>query len=305
MKKTLIVGTVAYDDIETNKGNSGKILGGAGTYIALACSHFESKASIVSVVGGDFDKKYLETLKEKGIDTTPIEIVEEGKTFYWKGKYHKDWNKRDTLATELNVLADFNPIVPKEFKESKIVILGNLHPIVQSSVLDQLSKTPEYIILDTMNFWMDTALLELQKIIARVDIIVINDEEALQLSGEESLFSAAEKILKLGPKYVVIKKGEHGSMLFGDGQFFVTPAYPVNEVIDPTGAGDTFAGGFGGYLSEQEELSFEKLKNAIIFGTVMASFCVESFGTSSMERLSKEEVFSRINKFKAFTKHSV
>ena len=305
MKKTLIVGTVAYDDIETNKGNSGKILGGAGTYIALACSHFDSKSSIVSVVGGDFEQKHLEMLRDKGIDTSPSEIVEEGKTFYWKGKYHKDWNKRDTLATELNVLADFNPIVPKEYKESKIVILGNLHPIVQGSVLDQLSKKPEHIVLDTMNFWMDTALLELQKIIARVDIIVINDEEALQLSGEESLFSAAEEILKLGPKYVVIKKGEHGSMLFGDSQFFVTPAYPIKKVIDPTGAGDTFAGGFGGYLSEQEELSFEKLKNAVIFGTVMASFCVESFGTLSMEKLSKGEVLGRIDEFKAFTKHSV
>ena len=305
MKKTLIVGTVAYDDIETHKGSSGKILGGAGTYIALATAHFKTKSAIVSVVGGDFETKHLRLLESKGIDISPIEIVSKGKTFYWKGKYHKDWNKRDTLATELNVLADFNPIVPKEFKESIIVVLGNLHPIVQGAVLDQLSKTPEYIILDTMNFWMDTALLELQKIIARVNIIVINDEEAMQLSGKESLFAAAEKILKLGPKYVVIKKGEHGSMLFGDGQFFVTPAYPVKEVIDPTGAGDTFAGGFGGYLSEQDELSFENLKNAIIFGTVMASFCVESFGTSSMETLKKEEVLDRLRNFKKFTTYSL
>lgn len=305
MKKILIVGTVAYDEIETKKGNSGKILGGAGTYIALACSHFKSKASVVSVVGGDFETKHLDLLESKGIDTSAVERVLKGKTFYWKGKYHQDWNKRDTLATELNVLADFNPIVPKEFKETEIVILGNLHPFVQGAVLDQLEKPPECIILDTMNFWMDTALSELQKIIARVDVIVINDEEALQLSGEESLFVAAEKILKQGPKYVVIKKGEHGAMLFGNGQFFVTPAYPVKEVTDPTGAGDTFAGGFGGYLSEQKELNFESLKKAIIYGTVMASFCVESFGTSSVEKLKKQEVLNRINEFKTFTKYSV
>ena len=220
MKKTLIVGTVAYDEIETPNGSSGKILGGAGTYIALACAHFKSKASIVSVVGGDFETKYLDLLESKGIDTNSIERVLSGKTFYWKGKYHKNWNKRDTLATELNVLADFNPIVPKEFKESEIVVLGNLHPAVQGAVLDQLEKKPEAIILDTMNFWMDTAMSELQKIIARVDIIVINDEEALQLSAKESLFMAAEEILKQGPKYVVIKKGEHGSMLFGEGKIF-------------------------------------------------------------------------------------
>ena len=305
MKKTLIVGTVAYDEIETPNGSSGKILGGAGTYIALACAHFKSKASIVSVVGGDFETKYLDLLESKGIDTNSIERVLNGKTFYWKGKYHKNWNKRDTLATELNVLADFNPIVPKEFKESEIVVLGNLHPAVQGAVLDQLEKKPEAIILDTMNFWMDTAMSELQKIIARVDIIVINDEEALQLSAKESLFMAAEEILKQGPKYVVIKKGEHGSMLFGEGKIFVSPAYPVKEVVDPTGAGDTFAGGFGGHLSEQKELSFESLKNAIIYGTVMASFCVENFGTSSVENLRKEEVLNRIGEFKMFTNHSV
>ena len=305
MKKTLIVGTVAYDEIETPNGSSGKILGGAGTYIALACAHFKSKASIVSVVGGDFETKYLDLLESKGIDTNSIERVLNGKTFYWKGKYHKNWNKRDTLATELNVLADFNPIVPKEFKESEIVVLGNLHPAVQGAVLDQLEKKPEAIILDTMNFWMDTAMSELQKIIARVDIIVINDEEALQLSAKESLFMAAEEILKQGPKYVVIKKGEHGSMLFGEGKIFVSPAYPVKEVVDPTGAGDTFAGGFGGHLSEQKELSFESLKNAIIYGTVMASFCVENFGTSSVENLKKEDVLNRIDEFKTFTNHSV
>ena len=305
MKKTLIVGTVAYDEIETSNGSSGKILGGAGTYIALACSQFKLDASVVSVVGGDFETAHLELLKNKGVDTRSIEVISKGKTFYWKGKYHKNWNKRDTLVTELNVLADFDPKVSVDFAKSEIVVLGNLHPAVQGAVLDQLVKKPETIILDTMNFWMDSAIEELLKIINRVDVIVINDEEAIQLSGKDSLFSAAEEILKLGPKYVIIKKGEHGSMLFGDKEFFVSPAFPVNEVIDPTGAGDTFAGGLSGHLSEQKELTFENLKNGIIYGTVLASFCVESFGTSSMEKLKKEQVLDRVNQLKTFTKHSV
>ena len=304
MKKTLIVGTVAYDEIETVKGNSGKVLGGAGTYIALSCSHFKSNSSVVSVVGGDFKKKYLALLESKGVDVSAIEIIKNGKTFYWKGKYHKDWNKRDTLATELNVLADFNPKVPEEFKRPDVLILGNLHPIVQGAVLNQLSKKPTAIILDTMNFWMDTALEDLTNIIKRVNVIVINDEEAMQLSGKETLFSAAEEILKLGPKYVVIKKGEHGAMLFGDDQFFISPAYPVKNVVDPTGAGDSFAGGLGGYLSEKSELSFENLKNGIVYGTIMASFCVESFGTQSMEMIKKEQIVSRLKKFKSYTNYN-
>ena len=304
MKKTLIVGTVAYDEIETVKGNSGKVLGGAGTYIALSCSHFKSNSSVVSVVGGDFEKKYLALLESKGVDISAIEIIKNGKTFYWKGKYHKDWNKRDTLATELNVLADFNPKVPEEFKRPDVLILGNLHPIVQGAVLNQLSKKPTAIILDTMNFWMDTALEDLTKIIKRVSVVVINDEEAMQLSGKETLFSAAEEILKLGPKYVVIKKGEHGAMLFGEDQFFISPAYPVKNVVDPTGAGDSFAGGLGGYLSEKSELSFENLKNGIVYGTIMASFCVESFGTQSMEMIKKEQIVSRLKKFKSFTNYN-
>jgi len=304
MKKTLIVGTVAYDEIETVKGNSGKVLGGAGTYIALSCSHFKSNSSVISVVGGDFEKKYLALLESKGVDISAIEIIKNGKTFYWKGKYHKDWNKRDTLATELNVLADFNPKVPEDFKRPDVLILGNLHPIVQRAVLNQLSKKPTLIILDTMNFWMDTALEDLTKIIKRVNVVVINDEEAMQLSGKETLFSAAEEILKLGPKYVVIKKGEHGAMLFGEDQFFISPAYPVKNVVDPTGAGDSFAGGLGGYLSEKSELSFENLKKGIVYGTIMASFCVESFGTRSMEMIKKEQIVSRLKEFKSFTNYN-
>ena len=304
MKKTLIVGTVAYDEIETVKGNSGKVLGGAGTYIALSCSHFKSNSSVISVVGGDFEKKYLALLESKGVNISAIEIIKNGKTFYWKGKYHKDWNKRDTLATELNVLADFNPKVPEDFKRPDVLILGNLHPIVQRAVLNQLSKKPTLIILDTMNFWIDTALEDLTKIIKRVNVVVINDEEAMQLSGKETLFSAAEEILKLGPKYVVIKKGEHGAMLFGEDQFFISPAYPVKNVVDPTGAGDSFAGGLGGYLSEKSELSFENLKKGIVYGTIMASFCVESFGTRSMEMIKKEQIVSRLKEFKSFTNYN-
>ena len=305
MKKTLIVGTVAYDEIETSKGSSGKILGGAGTYIALATSHFNSKSAIVSVVGGDFEEKYLKLLESKGVDISPIEIVSKGKTFYWKGKYHNDWNKRDTLSTQLNVLAEFSPIVPEDFKSSEIVVLGNLHPLVQTSVLDQMKNKPKCIILDTMNFWMDNSLTELMQVISRVDVLVINDEEAKQLSEQESLFNAAEDILKMGPKYVVIKKGEHGAMLFGESQFFTSTAFPVKEVIDPTGAGDTFAGGFAGHLSESNEINFETLKSAIVYGTVMASFCVEKFGTASMESLKKTQILERLKAFKKYTTYSI
>jgi sugar/nucleoside kinase (ribokinase family) len=305
MKKTLIVGTVAYDEIETSKGSSGKILGGAGTYIALATSHFNSKSAIVSVVGGDFEEKHLNLLESKGIDISPIEIISKGKTFYWKGKYHNDWNKRDTLSTQLNVLAEFSPLVPEEFKNAEIVVLGNLHPLVQTSVLNQITTKPRCIILDTMNFWMDNSLSELLEVISRADVLVINDEEAKQLSEKESLFTAAEEILKMGPKYVVIKKGEHGAMLFGGSQFFTSPAFPVKEVIDPTGAGDTFAGGFAGFLSESKEINFETLKSAIAYGTVMASFCVEKFGTTSMESLKKEQILERLKTFKKYTAYSL
>jgi|TARA_B110000914_G_scaffold132444_1_gene115744 sugar/nucleoside kinase (ribokinase family) len=305
MNKTLIVGTVAYDEIETSKGSSGKILGGAGTYIALATAHFNSKSAIVSVVGGDFKKRYLNLLESKGIDISSIEMITKGKTFSWKGKYHKDWNKRDTLSTQLNVLAEFRPVVPEEFKSAEIVILGNLHPFVQTSVLNQIIKKPKCIILDTMNFWMDNSLTELLEVISRTDVLVINDEEAKQLSQQESLFTAADEILKMGPKYLVIKKGEHGAMLFGDSQFFTSPAFPVKEVIDPTGAGDTFAGGFGGYLSESTVINFEILKSAIAYGTVMASFCVEKFGTMAMENLKKEKVLERLKVFKKYTAYSL
>ena len=303
MKKILIIGTVAYDEIETTTGSSGKILGGAATYIGLGASLLNSKSSIISIVGGDFEHKNLKLLKLKGINTDSIEIVPKGKTFYWKGKYHKDWNKRDTLNTQLNVLADFNPAVSDEDKKAEIIVLGNLHPEIQNTVLDQVNVSEKCIILDTMNFWMDNALAELMKVIKRVDIIIINDEEALQLSKKDTLFAAANKILSFGPKQIVIKKGEHGAMLFDESRFFTVPAFPVKKVIDPTGAGDTFAGGFAGYLSQLDKINFEAMKLAVVHGTVMASFCVEGFGTSVMESLEKETTNNRLKEFKNFTRY--
>ena len=303
MKKILIIGTVAYDEIETTTGSSGKILGGAATYIGLSASLLNSKSSIISMVGGDFEHKNPKLLKQKGINTDSIEIVPKGKTFYWKGKYHKDWNKRDTLNTQLNVLADFNPAVSEENKKAEIIVLGNLHPEVQNTVLDQVNVSEKCIILDTMNFWMDNALAELMKVIKRVDIIIINDEEALQLSKKDTLFAAANKILSFGPKQIVIKKGEHGAMLFDESRFFTVPAFPVKKVIDPTGAGDTFAGGFAGYLSQLDKINFEAMKLAVVHGTVMASFCVEGFGTSIMESLEKETTDNRLKEFKNFTRY--
>lgn len=305
MNKLLIVGTVAFDAIETPFGKTDKILGGAATYIGLSASFFKIKSAIVSVVGEDFPQEYLDLLTNKNIDISGIEIVKGGKTFFWSGKYHNDLNSRDTLDTQLNVLADFNPVVPNDYKDAEVVMLGNLHPLVQSSVLDQMTKTPKLIVLDTMNFWMDCALPELMDVIKRVDVITINDEEARQLSGEYSLVKAAEKIHTMGPKYVVIKKGEHGALLFEGKNVFFAPALPLEEVFDPTGAGDTFAGGFSGFIAQSENVSFDNMKNAIIHGSNLASFCVEKFGIQRMENLEKEEVITRLQQFKALTQFDI
>ena len=305
MNKLLIVGTVAFDAIETPFGKTDKILGGAATYIGLSASHFNVKSGIVSVVGEDFPQEYLDLLTAKNIDISGIEIVKGGKTFFWSGKYHNDLNSRDTLATELNVLADFNPVVPQDFKDADVVMLGNLHPLVQRSVLNQMTATPKLVVLDTMNFWMDCALPELLDIIKRIDVITINDEEARQLSGEYSLVKAAAKIHTMGPKYVVIKKGEHGALLFHNEKVFFAPALPLEEVFDPTGAGDTFAGGFSGYIAQSENISFDNMKNGIIHGSNLASFCVEKFGTERMETLQKEEVQERLKQFKALTQFDI
>jgi sugar/nucleoside kinase (ribokinase family) len=305
MNKLLIVGTVAFDAIETPFGKTDKILGGAATYIGLSASNFNLKSGIVSVVGEDFPQEHLDLLTSKNIDISGIEIVKGGKTFFWSGKYHNDMNSRDTLATELNVLADFNPIVPQDFKNAEVVMLGNLHPIVQSSVLNQMETKPKLVVLDTMNFWMDCALPELLDVIKRVDVITINDEEARQLSDEYSLVKAAAKIQTMGPKYVVIKKGEHGALIFHQKEVFFAPALPLEEVFDPTGAGDTFAGGFSGYLTQSENISFDNMKNAIIHGSNLASFCVEKFGTERMQNLQKEEVVARLKQFKSLTQYDI
>ena len=305
MSKLLIVGTVAFDAIETPFGKTDKILGGAATYIGLSASFFNVDSAIVSVVGEDFPQEHLDLLSERNINIEGVEIVKGGKTFFWSGKYHNDMNSRDTLATELNVLADFNPVVPQAYKDASVVMLGNLHPMVQSSVLNQMTTQPKLVVLDTMNFWMDCALPELLDVIKRVDVITINDEEARQLSGEYSLVKAAAKIHTMGPKYVVIKKGEHGALIFHNKDVFFAPALPLEEVFDPTGAGDTFAGGFSGYIAQTEDISFESMKNAIIHGSNLASFCVEKFGTERMVDLNKEDVYARLQQFKSLTQFDI
>lgn len=305
MGKLLIVGTMAFDAIETPFGKTGRILGGAGTFIGLAASQFNIESAIVSVVGDDFPQSYMDILKNKDIDLSGVEVVKGGKTFFWEGKYHNDLNSRDTLATELNTLADFNPVVPEDYTDADIVMLGNLHPNIQLSVINQMEKRPKLIVLDTMNFWMDNTWDELMTVISKIDVITINDEEARQMTSEYSLVKAAAKIQEMGPKYVVIKKGEHGALLFHKDNIFFAPALPLEEVFDPTGAGDTFAGGFAGYLTESQNISFESMKNAIIHGSNLASFCVEKFGTDRMVDLKKSEVEARLTQFKELTQFNI
>jgi len=304
MSKLVIVGTVAFDAIETPFGKTDKILGGAGTYIALAAEKFGVDNAIVSVVGNDFPEEYINILKDHKVNLEGLEVVKDGKTFFWSGRYRNDMNSRNTLDTQLNVLTDFQPKVPANYQDAEIVMLGNLHPLVQLEVINQM-KSPKLIVLDTMNFWMDSALEELKQVITKVDVITINDEEARQLSGEYSLVKAARKIQEMGPKYVVIKKGEHGALLFHKDEMFFAPALPLEEVFDPTGAGDTFAGGFSGYLAKTEDYSFENMKNAIIYGSNLASFCVEKFGTERMLNLTDEEIEKRLNVFKSLTQFKI
>ncbi len=305
MSKLLIVGTVAFDAIETPFGKTDKILGGSAPYIGLSASQFNINSAIVSVIGDDFPIGYLEMLNRKNIDTSGIEIVKGGKTFFWKGKYHNDLNSRDTLITELNVLADFKPVVPENYKDTDFLMLGNLHPSIQMSVVKQIPKRPKLVVLDTMNYWMDNTWDELLEVLKKIDVITINDEEARQLSGEYSLVKAAQRIAKFGPKYVVIKKGEHGALLFHEGNIFFAPALPLEEVFDPTGAGDTFAGGFIGYLASTKDISFENMKNALIYGSNLASFSVEKFGTRRMEYLTSKEIQKRLRRFKELTQFEI
>tara|TARA_B110001454_G_C12635763_1_gene398991 strand:+ start:116 stop:1036 length:921 start_codon:yes stop_codon:yes gene_type:complete len=301
----LIVGTVAFDAIETPFGKTDKIIGGAATYISLAASFFTKKLNLVSVVGGDFPRSAIKMLEDHHVDTKGLQIKQEEKTFFWSGKYHNNMNSRDTIETQLNVLEAFDPIVPVEYSESDFLMLGNLAPSVQQKVLDQMKKRPKLIVLDTMNFWMDNCLEDLMGALKNVDVLTINDEEARQLSNEESLVKAAKAIKKMGPKYLIIKKGEHGALLFGEEKIFFAPALPLESVFDPTGAGDSFAGGFIGYLSKTNDTSFENMKSAVIHGSVMASFCVEKFGTKKLTEITQKDVLERVQEFVELSKFEI
>ena len=301
----LVVGTVAFDAIETPFGKTDKIVGGAATYICLSSSFFAKNLKLVSVVGEDFPSSAIQMLKNKSVDIDGLQIKKGEKTFFWSGKYHNDMNTRDTLDTQLNVLENFNPIVPKKYQESEFLMLGNLMPSVQKQVLSQMKKRPKLVVLDTMNFWMDLFMDDLKEALKEVDVLTINDEEARQLSGEYSLVKAAKLILAMGPKYLIIKKGEHGALLFNNEEVFFAPALPLEEVFDPTGAGDSFAGGFIGYLAKTNDISFENMKRAVINGSAMASFCVEKFGTQKLTEITQEDVNVRINEFVKLVKFDI
>ncbi|MBM3444885.1 MAG: sugar kinase [Bacteroidetes bacterium] len=293
----LVVGTMAFDAIETPFGKSDRIIGGAATYIALSASNFVQPIKQVSVVGGDFPQEELDELQNRGVELGGVQIKKDQKSFFWAGRYHLDMNERDTLDTQLNVLADFIPVVPDSYQDCEFVMLGNLMPSIQHSVLRQLKKRPKLVVMDTMNFWMDSAMPDLKELLKHVDVLLVNDSEARQLSAQYSLVKAAKHIMAMGPKYLVVKKGEHGALLFHEDKVFVAPALPLEEVFDPTGAGDTFAGGFIGHLASTGDLSFNNMKNAIIVGSAMASFCVEKFGTTRIKEISKEDIQRRIGQF--------
>ena len=293
----VVIGTVAFDAIETPFGKTDKIVGGAATYASLAASYFYPHVKIVAVVGDDFHNKDIQEFREHGISVEGIQVKEGEKSFFWAGKYHNDMNSRDTLITELNVLANFDPIIPESYQDCQYLLLGNLTPAIQQITIKRLRTRPKLIVLDTMNFWMDVAMEDLIETIKLVDVLTINDEEARQLSGEYSLVKAANKILGMGPKYLIIKKGEHGALLFHEDQIFSAPALPLAEVFDPTGAGDTFAGGFIGYMAKVGTVNFNNMKNAVIYGSALASFCVEKFGTEKIKNLKSEEVAARVQQF--------
>ncbi|MDG2455123.1 MAG: PfkB family carbohydrate kinase [Bacteroidia bacterium] len=293
----LVIGSVAFDAIETPFGKTDKIIGGAATYIALSSSYLAQQVNLVAVVGGDFPKEDIKLLQDHGVDTEGLQVREDEKSFFWSGKYHNDMNSRDTLVTELNVLEHFDPTIPASYQRSDYVMLGNLSPDVQRKVIERMENKPKLIAMDTMNFWMDIAREELDKTIAMVDVLIINDEEARQLSGEYALVTAAKKIMTMGPKYLIIKKGEHGALLFQGDKVYFCPALPLESVFDPTGAGDTFAGGFIGYLAKTDDISFENMKRAVIHGSAMASFCVEKFGTERIVNLSNSEINDRVQQF--------
>mgnify|MGYP001368344743 CR=1 FL=1 len=299
--KLLIVGTMAYDSIETPFGKVDMVLGGAGTYIGLAASNFSIDCSLVSIVGSDFNDQHIKLLKNKGIDLSGLELSNHQKTFFWSGKYENDLNKRTTIDTQLNALENFNPIVPNHLRNPDILMLGNLSPGIQIHVIEQLKKKPSLIVLDTMNYWIENFRSDLEKVVSMVDVISINDEEAYQFTGESSLLRASVCIQKLGPKYVIIKKGEHGALLFHSNKIFSAPALPLEKVVDPTGAGDSFAGGFSGFLTQTGDISLEKVKSAVIYGSVLASFAVQKFGTQNLFNISSTSLLNRVNAFKELT----
>lgn len=298
----LTIGTVAFDTIETPFGKAERIVGGSCTFISMAAAYFTKDIKLCAVVGGDFPQSELDYLAQRGVDLEGLQIKKEEKSFFWHGRYHKDMNGRDTLETQLNVLAEFNPVLPDSYKHTPFLMLGNLTPDVQMSVISQMTTKPKFIALDTMNFWMDIALKSLLKVLKKVNLLIINDEEARQLSGEQSIRKAATKILTMGPKYLVIKKGEHGAMLFHKTEVFYVPALPLEEVFDPTGAGDTFAGGFMGYLTANGKPTFENMKRGIVYGSAMASFCVEKFGIEGLKNLTLEQINSRVAQFTKMVK---
>ncbi len=293
----LTVGSVAFDKLETPFGKTDKIVGGAATFIALTASYFTKNNNLVSIVGGDFPKQMIKTFQEHGVNTEGLEVNEDGKTFFWHGKYHEDMNNRDTLDTQLGVLDNWNPIIPDSYQETQFLMLGNMVPAIQHQTLKKLKKRPKFVMLDTMNLWMDIAMDDLKNVIREIDCLTINDGEARQLSGDYSLRRSAKTIMAMGPKTLIIKKGEHGALLFQEDKIFFCPALPLEDVFDPTGAGDTFAGGFIGYLAKTDDLSFENMKRALIYGSAMASFCVEKFGSERIQNLTQNEINNRISEF--------
>ena len=301
----IVVGSMAFDAIETPFGKSDKIVGGAATYIAWSASNFTRPVKQISVVGGDFPREELKMLEARGVMMDGVQIKENEKSFFWSGRYHLDMNTRDTLETQLNVLGSFRPVVPDSYQDCEFLMLGNLLPSVQLSVINQLKNKPKLVVLDTMNFWMDTAMADLEKVLQKIDVLLVNDAEARQLSSQFSLVSAAKAIMEMGPRYLIIKKGEHGALLFNEDKVFFAPALPLEVVFDPTGAGDTFAGGFIGHIARTKDISFENMKSAIIVGSAMASFCVEKFGTARLKELKREDIDKRIQQFKELTKFDI
>lgn len=301
----VVMGTVAFDAIETPFGKTDKIVGGAGTFAALSASFLYDQVKLVGVIGEDFGDDNLNIITSKGVNVEGIQIIEGGKSFFWAGKYHNDMNSRDTITTELNVLADFDPIIPESYQDCEFLLLGNATPQVQMTTLNRLKNKPKLVVLDTMNFWMDIAMDDLKAVLKHVDVLTINDGEARQLSGEYSLVKAAATILEMGPRYLIIKKGEHGALLFGEGQIFSAPALPLAEVFDPTGAGDAFAGGFIGYLAKVKTINFTNMKNAVIYGSALASFCVEKFGTERLQTLTQDEIEARLKAFVTLSKFDI